>query len=659
MTEDLSQSLLFAQKVLRLVPGMIYVFNQHTQSNEYANRSMTDILGYQSDETRAMGDRLIPGLCHPDDLPGVLGHFEAIKALEDDEVISVEYRMKHKAGHWVWLLSHDTVFDRAEDGSVLRHIGKAFDISDIKAREIDAEELSEEYRTVFNAATSGIVALSSTGQITRVNNQARHLLGGVSDEVPFDWPESVRFLEAESMKPLDASADPVRRARSGHLLRNETHLMRRVQEGDDTRYVRVTSVSLEGGSDATQTVLVIDDVSNEERNRQVVERKTRLDALGQLTGGIAHDFNNLLASQIYAIDLARRAGDAEKRDRYLRAVENSINRGRSLTAQLLAFAKKQPALASVKQTSLVFKEFGALVKPMLEASIEVKIGEVDPELRHFCDQTQLETALMNLVLNSRDAILRTGRGNRIDIQARAVRSSTRELDARQTADETQETLLGDTFRYVEIRVADNGPGMDAETLARCTDPFFTTKDTNSGTGLGLAIVYGFMRQADGDLRIYSEEGIGTTVQLTLPRGTEEGARESALPPDTLMEGNGETLLLVEDEYQLQMVMADVLRDLNYVVITAASGSEALRIAERGDHFDLLLTDVVMPGTVGGFELARELRRVRPRLPVIYMSGYTGFTAAEMGTVQAPLLQKPAPPAELAEAVSFALSQGKG
>ncbi|MCY4333945.1 MAG: ATP-binding protein [Litoreibacter sp.] len=472
------------------------------------------------------------------------------------------------------------------------------------------------------------------------------MLGGLSDPTPFPWPEHVGFVDAETMHPLDASADPLQRALSGNRLHKETHLLRRVNDSDPKRYVRVDSARLEAENSEPLVVLVIDDVSNEERNRQVVERKSRLDALGQLTGGIAHDFNNLLTSLLYSVVLAGRTDDAVERNENLKEAENSINRARSLTARLLTFARKQPGLADGRSVQKIFGDFERLIRPMMEASIDIQMEADDSDLVVYADQTQLESALLNLVLNSRDAILRAGKGNRIQIRARPMPSS-REGGAPAADDEKH-------FRFVEISVTDNGPGMDEETLARATDPFFTTKDTNSGTGLGLAMVYGFARQSEGDLRIYSEEGVGTTIQLTLPRGAEEGQREEPVVDDEIVPGQGQTILIVEDEFHILSVTSKLLREIGYDVITAASGQEAFELTEAGTSFDLLLSDVVMPGKVGGFELAKRVRKIRPNVPVIYMSGYTGFTASEMGEVIAPLLQKPSPPADLSRALADAL-----
>lgn len=543
----------------------------------------------------------------------------------------------------------------------LDQIVDALNISRTEAQKANAHNtvLRKRLETVLDTATSGIIALNADAQVIMVNPTARHLLGGVSDAVPFAWPESIRFLNADTLIPLESSADPVRRALSGHNLRAETHLLSRRGGGETGRYVRVESKKLDNLRDDISTVMVIDDVSVQERNRQVVERKSRLDALGQLTGGIAHDFNNLLASMLYAVDLARRQPDPDRRDALLEIAGSSIDRGRELTSRLLAFAKKQPGLAGSCLVSDVFAEFEKLVSPMIEASLIVRFENEDPGLRVYCDHTQLETALMNLVLNSRDAIFRSGKGNTITIRARSVAvPQASVLSAVDDGDPSQEdNVIPSAYRYTQISVTDNGPGMDEETRVRATDPFFTTKDTNSGTGLGLSIVYGFVRQSDGDLRIYSEKGVGTTISIILPRGTQDGIREAEMPLEIPAEGHGQTVLLVEDEPDLLSVMVAVIEDLGFVVVQARSGNEALDIMAAGQHFDVLLTDVVMPGKTGGFELARRMRAKRPDLPVIYMSGYTGFTAQEMGEVQAPILQKPSPPLELAAALNKVLAAG--
>lgn len=563
----------------------------------------------------------------------------------------VRYRCSDGSVAWVRCRG---IAIRDETGKPYRLLGAHNDITAQKREELKAATLSQDLETIFNAATSGIVALDSDGQVIRVNDRARHFLGGISDAVPFAWPETIKFLSADTLQPLDAVADPIKRALAGATLRNETHLLRHARDGDFRRYVRVGSAQPEASGSSIHTVLVLDDISNEERNRQVGERKSRLDALGQLTGGIAHDFNNLLSSMVYAIDLARRANTEEAAKKQLDRAMSTIERGRSLNARLLAFARKQPGLAKPRLATSVFDEFEGLIRPILEEQIEITFTVDEPDLSLYCDPSQLEMALMNLTLNARDAILRSGIGSSIRVRARAVRAANEDVDSRQS-DLDLDKATQTSYRYIEIGVTDNGPGMDSDTLYRCTDPFFTTKASNAGTGLGLAMVYGFAQQSGGIFRVYSDEGAGTTVQLTLPRASELGVLEEPQLNDAAIKGNSETILVVEDELHLLEVLSEVLEELQYKVVTARSGPEAMAIIDRGENFDLLLTDVVMPGAFGGFELARRVRAIIPSAPILYTSGYTGYSVEEMGEVSAPILQKPCLPHELATAISNALS----
>ena len=396
--------------------------------------------------------------------------------------------------------------------------------------------------------------------------------------------------------------------------------------------------------------------------------KGRLDALGQLTGGIAHDFNNLLATILYAMQLTRSDDISERSDRVLATAISAVERGRELTGRLLAFAKRQPGLARSRPLVESFAEFDALARPTIEETVELIFAEVDPELRVHCDHGQLDNALLNLVLNSRDAIMRSGVGSKIIIKARPIDEVDADLALRRKdlnayitqgmrEEHTEDLARADAraYRYVEISVTDDGPGMTDEVKQRAIDPFFTTKDTNSGTGLGLSMVYGFIQHSDGELRIYSELGFGTTIRLILPRGTVENEREKPMARLPARRGSGQRILVAEDEASLLMMMEELLTELGFEFIPAKSGREAFEMIEAGLEFDLLLTDIVMPGGVGGFELAHLARQKLPDLPIVYMSGYTGFTTAEMGEVIAPMVQKPCPPFELAEILTEQLT----
>ena len=519
-----------------------------------------------------------------------------------------------------------------------------------------AEGLAAETRAVnnrlgaiLNATRSGILGLSADGAVHVANPGARTMLGELERELPFTWPETLAFVDPLSLNVVPEDQNPVNRALAGEVLRGETALMRREGGILSPRYVRVSSapVSARDASEVT-TVVILDDITEQEKNRQQIERSSRLDALGQLTGGVAHDFNNILATIEYAVQLVK-SDASEKSMPFLDTAQASVRRGAELTQRLLAFAKRQPGLENSVPTSEVLHDFEELAAPAIEKSIDLNFvpDPLDPKV--FCDTGQLENALLNLVLNSRDAISNSGIGNRISVSVRSLS----EVDMH-SALYQGEDQGGERLRYVEFSVTDNGPGMTDEVKRRATDPFFTTKGQNAGTGLGLSMVYGFVEQAQGEMRIYSEPGLGTTVRLILPRGNDSNVREAPVARAEPPKGAGQRILIVEDEESLLDIVAEVVQSLNYQVLRARSGREALELVDAGAEFDLLLSDVVMPGGIGGFELAAQVRQRLPDKPVIYMTGYSGLLETDMGKVVAPTLQKPCAPAELGAALQQAL-----
>lgn len=530
---------------------------------------------------------------------------------------------------------------------------------------------NQQLELVLNTATNGIIALDANKMVLMANPTARHILGGITRDVPFSWPDNIIFLDTENLQPIAASSNPIRRALAGEMLYGETHIITRVT-GQEHRYVRVSSAPAasalaHGDASTISAVIVIDDITEHEKSKQKIERSSRLDALGQLTGGIAHDFNNLLATIQYALMLMSNGGDEKAQTTYMKTAQSAVERGSALTSRLLAFAKRQPGKARSALVKDVMHDFATLSLPAVDETISLTCANPEDEMLVFCDIPQLENALLNLVINSRDAITRSGSGDAIVVSARPIAEI--EVDeilrtedpnsyiARGMHDEhanEQERADGKAYRYVEFAVTDNGPGMSDEVKRRSIDPFFTTSDGNSGTGLGLSIVYGFVQQFDGELRIYSEEGHGTTVRIILPRGTEQGSREEPVERLPQPTGFGQRIFVVEDEENLLEMLTGVITSLGYTVSSARSGKEALEVLKKDASFDLLLTDIVMPGGIGGFELARQVSKLQPDMAIIYMSGYTGFSEAEMGEIVAPMIQKPSPPNELAEALQKAL-----
>lgn len=496
----------------------------------------------------------------------------------------------------------------------------------------------------FAAVSGGLAGLDRQGRIVFLNPPARALLHLPAAPTPLPWPEEVRLDLPGTGDGTSDATDPVRAVLEGTEIRGELRRLSvdRAGAGPD-RFVRLSASLVDLPSVDMCAVIYLDDVTDQYRYQQQIERNSRLDALGQLTGGLAHDFNNLLATILYAVDISLREPQTDLARRMLRRAIASVTRGRDITARLLAFARRQPGTAEVVRVADLFREFETLARPAIAADVALTFETEDPDLLLICDEPQLENALLNLVLNASDAIREGGRGSRIKISARGVTTDNMRLHSRQPGPEPGP---GATYRYVEISVADDGPGMSEEVRRRATDPFFTTRGQSRGTGLGLAMVYGFVKQSDGEMQIYSDPGRGTTIRLILPRATTEGGREPPVDLPPTPAGGGETVLLVEDEPELLAVMEMMIEGFGYRVTTAATGAEAWQRIEAGEDFDILLSDVVMPGGLDGLALAGKLREARPGTPVILMSGYADSAATGADGEEFDMVQKPCMPEEL-------------
>ena len=361
--------------------------------------------------------------------------------------------------------------------------------------------------------------------------------------------------------------------------------------------------------------LVVAEERNAElaRSREELAQAQRFEAIGQLTGGIAHDFNNLLTVVSGNLELILRArDDAEKIERLAQGAMKAAQRGERLIRQLLIYARKQITHPETVNPNQLIVDIESLMRQVIGEQIEV-VTMLSPLLAPaLFDLAQFETAILNLVINSRDAMMG---GGRITIETRNVT-----LD-RQYAVNNPEIAPGS---YVMVAVSDSGAGMTPTVLARAFDPFFTTKEVGKGSGLGLSQVYGFAKTAGGHVKIYSELGVGTTVKLYLPKSSdrpimpEAGTEIAALRPAS----GHETILVVEDDEDVAAVAAETLKELGYQVVTALNAAQALEILSGNQPVDLLFSDVIMPGGMNGAQLAVEARRIRPELKVLLTSGYT-------------------------------------
>ncbi|WP_428927308.1 response regulator [Marinibacterium sp. SX1] len=502
---------------------------------------------------------------------------------------------------------------------------------------------------VFSALSGALIGLDGDGRIMLANAHARRLFRLGQGPVPLDWPTGFSFHWQDGDQGEFGPSKLVDHLLGAEPLRSE--IMRMHDSAGESRdlYLSLTSAPVDMEPAGLHRILLIDDVSTRERSRQQIERNSRLEALGQLTGGIAHDFNNLLATILYATELAQRKVSDEDTRSMLERILSSVARGRDLTERLLSFARRQPGRNRSWPADQVIEEFRILARPAVEETIALSFEVAEPDLYVFCDRPQLENALLNLVLNSRDAIRESRRGDTIGILVRGVTSQNPVLIERQGGEPPVEPR---EHRFIEIAVADNGPGMTEDVRRRATDPFFTTRAESGGSGLGLAMVYGFVQQSRGELQIYSDEGRGTTVRMILPRGTPEHQREAPQHRPDVPHGSGQTVLLVEDEPDLLETMSRMLDDMGYRVMTAGDGKAALDLVDEGMAFDILLSDIVMPRGVDGIELARQVRDRFPDRGIILMSGYVSLSGDSDAreTDEFIVLQKPCKLSDLAAAL---------
>ena len=382
------------------------------------------------------------------------------------------------------------------------------------------------------------------------------------------------------------------------------------------------------------------DVTDREMAEEQMRRSQRMEAIGQLTGGVAHDFNNLLQVIRGNLEMVEPAlvGNEKARQR-LRNALHGADRAAQLTRQMLAFARRQPLEPKVVNLGRLVGDLAEMMRRTLGEGVEVETVIGGGLWNTLADPAQVESALLNLAINARDAM---PEGGRLTIEL-----SNASLDEAY-ASRDQEIAPG---QYVLLAVSDTGQGMSKATIARVFEPFFTTKVDGKGTGLGLSMVYGFVKQSNGHVQIYSEPGEGTTVKIYLPRSRK--LEEQTIPPTAATRGGGETVMVVEDESAVRAAAVAMLEEAGYRCIEAPNADEALAMLKQDAQVDLLFTDVVMPGAVKTRDFVAQAQAMRPGLPVLYTSGYTENAIVHHGRLDegVSLLSKPYAKDDLARRVA--------
>ncbi len=570
-------------------------------------------------------------IIHPDDRARVAERWAAIVAARSD--YQCEYRLRRGDGTYRWFLARaQPVLDA--DGTVVRWVGTSTDIDDQKlamaellgfneSLEQRVAERTAERDRVWQNSRDLLVVVGADGLFRAVNPAWQAILGQSPSEVvgrsflEFVWPEDAALTEAALARA--SAADDL------------DNFENRYRHADGTPRWISWRTSVEGGlvyaygrdvtAEKTQGVALL-------HAEEALRQSQKLEAVGQLTGGVAHDFNNLLTIIRSSVDFLRRPALAEERKvRYLNAVSDTVDRAAKLTGQLLAFARRQTLKPETVDVGTRLRGVAELLDTVTGARITVRTELPEHPCCVRVDVSQFETALVNMAVNARDAM--DGEGTltlRLDcgVPLPSIRGH-----------------AGAAGPFAAVSLADTGSGIPPDVLMRIFEPFFTTKEVGKGTGLGLSQVFGFAKQSGGDVAVASQPGRGTTFTLYLPEAEMDfvaggGGDEAAhLEPGCA----GQRVLVVEDNVEVGRFATQILQDLGYETTWAANAEEALdRIGPDGGGFDVVFSDVVMPG-MGGIELAKLLRARLPNLPVVLASGYS-HVLAEKGAHGFELLQKP-------------------
>ncbi len=546
-----------------------------------------------------------------------------------------ELKHRHKNGRMISVASR-WVSSKLDDPAKFVILQTNNDISDLKSTQRELAAGEAHLRSILDTVPEAMVVIDEAGAITSFSAAAERLFGYTGAEVS---GRNVRML----------MPTPDREAHDGYISNYLTTGERRIigygrvvtgLRKDGTTFPMELSVGEAAANGKRIFTGFIRDLTSRHKIEEELRQAQKMEAVGQLTGGIAHDFNNLLTVVSGNLEMIEsKLTDARLR-LLLREAQDAADDGAKLTEQLLAFGRRQPLNPKLTDIGQLSTGFSDLLRRAIGESVELRTVVTGASNLALVDVSQLQNALLNLAINSRDAM---PQGGRLSLEISRIK-----LDV-DYAQMYPQVRTGD---YVLIAVTDSGTGMSEEVKRHAFEPFFTTKAVGAGTGLGLSMVYGFVKQSGGHIQLYSEQGQGTSVRIFLP--AVQSGQDRAMSDthgDTVNYGiprGHESVLVVEDDARVRRVAVARLTDAGYRVIEASTGTEALALLEGRSDIRLLFTDVVMPGGMNGDELAKQVRQLRPDVKILFTSGYAepriaGRELAETGS----WLKKPYTAKELA------------
>lgn len=568
------------------------------------NPAWTALFGYEPEEL--VGRHVNEFVIHADHPTTV----DAYEAAASGSRPAIENRYRHKDGSIRWLS-----WVAAPAGDMTYATGR--DITAVKEREAELVTRTAERDRLWNLSQDMLALANYKGTMAAVSPAWTQILG---------WSETELLTRsyASFMHPEDMSDTLGAIARMGETQQPARFENRIATVDGGWKHIEWT-VTPE--LDAENFVAVGRDLSlNKAREAELeqaqaaLRQSQKMEAVGQLTGGIAHDFNNLLASisgALQVLKLKLQRGQFNGLERYIDLGESSVRRAASLTQRLLAFSRRQTLDPRPTDVNRLIAGMDELIRRSVGPMVEVDVVNAQDLWPTKVDPSQLENALLNLSINARDAMMPGG-------GKLTLATSNEWIDERSPE---RDMPFG---QYVLLCLTDTGTGMPPDVIARIFDPFYTTKPLGEGTGLGLSMVYGFVLQSNGQVRVRSEVGVGTTMCLYLPRYAGAVQGEEPAKSVSVESGHGETVLLIEDERALRDIVEEVLRDAGYCVLTAQDGPTGLQILQSDARVDLLVTDVGLPGGLNGRQVADSARVRRPNLKVLFITGYADTAAVGNG-----------------------------
>ncbi|MBV6290170.1 hybrid sensor histidine kinase/response regulator [Pseudomonas aegrilactucae] len=567
---------------------------------------------------------------HPDDIDRVAADINS--AMARGSAFRCEYRVRQDDGCYRWVEANGRV-ELDANGHAVRFPGVLMNIESRRAAEAERDRMSALLST-FTAAVPGVVyAKDREGRMLVANNGTTALIGkppafylGKTDlEFLEDKAQARQVMETDRRIMFGGKAEQIEEqvdmpdgsattwlSIKAPLLDEAGEVIGLIGSSIDVTARKNAEAALMELNQTLET-RISEAIAEREAAQAALRQSQKMEAVGQLTGGIAHDFNNLLAGITGSLDLIKlrlAQGRTADLERYLSVAHGAAQRAAALTHRLLAFSRRQTLVPVATDVNALVSGMEELIRRSVGPSIALKVELAAALNTCLVDPAQVENALLNLCINARDAL---PDGGSISIQTcNQVLDQGPQLDP--------ELAPG---TYLGLCVVDNGTGMSPETLSKAFEPFFTTKPVGAGTGLGLSMIYGFAKQSGGQVRIESEQGLGTRVLLQLP--CHAGQAEAIGPQVSMTQAPdasaGETVLVVDDESSVRLFVSEVLSSQGYVVIEAADGLAGLQLLKSDIRIDLLVTDIGLPGGVDGRQMADKGRQSRPGLPVLFMTGY--------------------------------------